>query len=373
MKILLTGMAGFIGMHLAQALAARGHEVIGLDNLSSVNYSADLKFDRLRALGFKGDPLSGRLLSCCGGALGFLKLDLTDAEAVRRLSAGGSFAVVVHLAALAGVRRSTQLPEEYFKSNVDGFFNVLNAVRLCPEGRRPRLIFASSSSVYGDNARVPFSEDDEQQLHPVSVYAACKRMDEIMAATYARLYQLDSVGLRFFTVYGPWGRPDMAPFIFTRALLEGRTITLFNQGHLRRDFTYVSDIVEGMLRIIESPRPRYEPHKIPFAVYNIGCGSPIELFDFVHELEQAVGKKARLELGPMQQGDVHQTYADVSKLKRDFNFQPAVPLRVGIRRFYAWYQAWSRGSRAAADEAPLQDNAEPGQCRDADSPADGVN
>ncbi len=352
MKILLTGMAGFIGMHLARALAERGHEVTGLDNLNSVNYSAFLKLDRLRALGFSDDPLSGRPLTCCGGALTFVKMDLTDARDLRRLTAAGGFDLVVHLAALAGVRRSTQMPEEYFKSNVDGFFNVLQAIQLCPEPHRPRLIFASSSSVYGDSARVPFSEDDGQQLQPVSFYAACKCMDEIMAATYARLYQLDCVGLRFFTVYGPWGRPDMAPFIFTRALLEDRTITLFNQGRLRRDFTYVSDIVEGLLRIIESPgRQRRE---LPFAIYNIGCGTPIELFDFVHELELTVGKKARLELGAMQQGDVHQTYADVSKLKRDFGFQPRVPLREGIRHFYAWYQEWSRGRGAVSPADAVQ-------------------
>ncbi|MBO8415767.1 MAG: NAD-dependent epimerase/dehydratase family protein [Proteobacteria bacterium] len=333
MKILITGMAGFIGMHLAKVLSAAGHEITGIDNLSSITYEASLKLGRLQALGFTGDPLSEPRLE--HDNLTFMRLDLTDEDAITKLIAEGGFAVVVNLAALAGVRLSTREPEAYFKSNADGFFNVLNAIRLVPQGRRPRLVFASSSSVYGDCTKVPFSEDNTE-IEQVSVYAATKRINEIIARTYASLYQLDAIGLRFFTVYGPWGRPDMAPFIFTRALLSGKEITLFNQGKLRRDFTYVDDIVEGVRRIVEGRGNQGKA--VPFAVYNIGCGTPIELFDFVHELESAVGIKGNLILGAMQQGDVHQTYADVSKLQRDYAFRPQVSLHEGIGRFWDWYK-----------------------------------
>lgn len=333
MKVLITGMAGFIGMHLAKVLAEHGHEITGIDNLGSITYEASLKLGRLKALGFEGDPMTEPVLT--HENLTFMRLDLTDEAAITKLIIEGGFDVVVNLAALAGVRLSTREPEAYFKSNADGFFNVLNAIRLTPKERRPRLIFASSSSVYGDCDKVPFSEDNTE-IEQVSVYAATKRINEIIARTYSSLYKIDAIALRFFTVYGPWGRPDMAPFIFTRALLAGKEITLFNAGKLRRDFTYVDDIVEGVRRMIEGQGNQGK--EVPFAVYNIGCGTPIELFDFVHELESAVGVKGNLILGQMQQGDVHQTYADVSKLQRDYAFRPQVSLREGIGRFWAWFK-----------------------------------
>ncbi len=337
MKVLVTGMAGFIGMHLTKALAEKGHQVVGFDNLNSLTYEASLKEDRLHALGFARIPDYGQ--QEVAGALSFIRLDLTDRKAVEQLIAAGHFEVVVNLAALAGVRLSTQEPEAYFASNADGFYNLLNAIRLQDPLNRPRLLFASSSSVYGDCKVVPFAEDN-QNIEQVSVYAATKRINEIIASTYSSLYQIDATGLRFFTVYGPWGRPDMAPFIFTRAMLAGKPITLFNQGKLRRDFTFVDDIVEGLVRMIEGQGNSERCPEHPFAVYNIGNGNPIELFDFVHELENAAGVKANLILGEMQQGDVHQTYADVTKLKRDFNFHPSTSLHDGIARFFAWYREY---------------------------------
>ncbi len=337
MQVLITGMAGFIGMHLAQALVSRGHKVVGFDNLSSITYPSSLKEDRLKALGFAQIPAYAKQETAQDGALTFMRLDLTDQESVQHLIQGRQFDAVVNLAALAGVRLSTQEPEAYFRSNADGFFNVLEAVRAIEQDRRPRLIFASSSSVYGDCTHVPFSEDD-CSIEPVSVYAATKRINELIAQTYALRFNIDATALRFFTVYGPWGRPDMAPFIFTKAMLAGQPIRLFNEGRLRRDFTYVDDIVEGLVRIVEGSGNAPKHPAKPYAVYNIGNGTPIELFDFVHELEMAAGVKAQLIMEPMQPGDVHQTYADVRRLQKDYGFTPHTALHDGIGRFFAWYQ-----------------------------------
>ncbi len=337
MHVLLSGMAGFIGMHLAQALVARGHQVTGFDNLSSITYEASLKEDRLRALGFKDIPAYGQQVQA--GALNFIKLDLCDKNALTDLVQAAPYDVVVNLAALAGVRLSTLKPDEYIHSNADGFFNLLEALRAVDESKRPRLIFASSSSVYGDSNKVPFAEDDDS-IAPVSVYAATKRINEIIAATYALRFGLDATALRFFTVYGPWGRPDMAPFIFTRAMLAGQPIRLFNEGKLRRDFTYIDDIVTGLVKIMEGSGNRPRNPVQPYAVYNIGNGHPIELFDFVHELEMAAGVKAQLILEPMQPGDVHQTYADVRRLAQDYGFTPQTSLHDGIGKFFAWYRQY---------------------------------
>ncbi len=337
MHVLISGMAGFIGMHLAQALRARGHRITGFDNLSSITYAASLKEDRLKALGFTTIPKYGQRAEADG--MSFIKLDLTDVPGLTSWMQAEHFDVVVNLAALAGVRLSTQRPDDYFHSNADGFFNLLEVLRTIKQSQRARLIFASSSSVYGDSNKVPFAEDDDS-IVPVSVYAATKRINEILASTYALRFGIDATALRFFTVYGPWGRPDMAPFIFTKAMLAGLPIRLFNEGRLRRDFTYIDDIVEGLVRIVEGQGNTVRSPQHPYAVYNIGNGTPIELFDFVHELEQVAGVKAQLILEPMQPGDVHQTYADVRRLSTDYGFTPHTALHDGISRFYAWYRSY---------------------------------
>lgn len=331
MRILISGMAGFIGMHLAQALITRGHSVTGFDNLGSITYDVSLKYGRLQHLGLGPEQSIQAGEHVSNGELSFIKGDLSDADFVRSLISAGRFDVVVNLAALAGVRLSIERPRDYFESNALGFFNLLEALRSL--NTPPRLVYASSSSVYGDCERAPFREDDHD-LKPVSVYAATKEINETLAATYAHLYGLDTTGLRFFTVYGPWGRPDMAPFIFTKALLGGKPLTLFNQGRLRRDFTYVEDIVQGVIRIIENRNPRGDRA----AVYNIGHGSPVELMDFVTTLEKVSGVKGQLILGPMQKGDVHQTYADTTKLMRDYHYTAPTPLEEGLTLFFKWYR-----------------------------------
>lgn len=380
MRVLVTGAAGFIGMHLCAALERKGHEVVGLDNLSGITYEKELKIARLQHLGLSmdeamqqafergeavcaqasgsveasGDSAGAVGAGAASGAAGsftFHLMDLKDSERLKALIATGDFAVVVNLAALAGVRLSTEIPELYVQSNVNGFFNLLEALKEVPAATRPRLVFASSSSVYGDCHRTPFSED-YTDIKPKSVYAATKLMDETLAYTYASLFGLRAIGLRFFTVYGPYGRPDMAPFIFLKAFLQDQEITLFNHGKSRRDFTYVGDIVEGTLKIIEAQDERATsyatetapadasaavPATVPFAVYNIGNGSPVQLFDFVHTLEQISGKKARLKLEGMPKGDVEQTYADVSKLERDYGYRPHTSLKDGLQAFYDWY------------------------------------
>lgn len=359
MRILVTGAAGFIGMHLCAHLLAQGHQVVGCDNLSDLTYDRDLKIALLRHLGLDlphaADLSAGSTF--CHDQFTFVKLDLLDQEGITQLITSAPFAVVVNLAGLAGVRLSTSIPQQYVRTNVNGFLHVLEAIRLCkqqsPELAAPRLLMASSSSVYGDCTEVPFSECNTN-IRPKSVYAATKYMDEILAYSYATLYNLDIVALRFFTVYGPYGRPDMAPFIFLKALLEDKEITLFNAGQSRRDFTYVGDIVTGITKIIEQPQPQpaqipaspplAQPQAaavatlpVPFAVYNIGNGQPIELFAFVRTLEEITGMHAKIKLAPMPQGDVTQTYADVSKLERDYHFRPQTSLREGLQAFYEWY------------------------------------
>lgn len=338
MKILITGMAGFIGMHLAKCLSNLGHTIIGIDNLSDITYETSLKLDRLRSLGINGDFEKETEYSVDN--ISFIKLSITDREKLKSLVTSGNFDVIVNLAALAGVRLSTIRPDDYFDVNVNGFFNLLEAIRACKI--KPHLLFASSSSVYGDCNRVPFMESDHDIL-PVSVYAATKSMNESIAYTYSRLYGFNSIGLRFFTVYGPWGRPDMAPFIFTKAILSGKPINLFNYGKLRRDFTYVDDIVCGIVRMIEN-KPLSDS-KLPFEIYNIGHGSPIELIDFISSLEKIIGKKAILNPIAMQQGDVHQTFADVTKLRDDYAYEAKTSLSEGLTEFYYWFKSYYDVSR----------------------------
>ncbi len=330
MNILVTGAAGFIGYHVSRALLARGDTVTGFDNLNDY-YDVALKQARLAQLA--GRP-----------GFSFVKGALEDAAAVDALFAGRPFDRVIHLAAQAGVRYSLTNPGAYVQSNLVGFLNILEA---CRRARTPHLAYASSSSVYGLNARQPFSVHDNVD-HPISLYAATKKANELMAHTYAHLYGLPTTGLRFFTVYGPWGRPDMALFLFTRAILAGKPIDVFNQGKMRRDFTYIDDIVQGVVRTadrVAAPDPAWDAaapdpgiSPAPYRVYNIGNHTPVELERFISVLEEALGRKAVRHYLPMQPGDVPATCADVDDLRRDVGFAPATPLETGIARFVEWYK-----------------------------------
>jgi UDP-glucuronate 4-epimerase len=329
-RILLTGVAGFIGYHLAERLLARGDEVVGLDNL---NDYYDVRLKQARQARLEGRP-----------GFRFVRIDLADRTAVESLFAGGGFDAVLHMAAQAGVRYSLTHPHAYVQSNLVGFINVLEGCR--HQGVR-HLVYASSSSVYGANTRLPFSVHDNVD-HPISLYAASKKANELMAHTYAHLYRLPCTGLRFFTVYGPWGRPDMAYFKFTRAILAGEPIEVYNEGRMQRDFTYIDDIVEGVIRVLDripqpnpgwsGERPDSASSNAPYRLYNIGNHSPVELERFIAVLEEALGRKALRRLLPMQPGDVPATYADVADLQRDVGFSPATPIEEGLRRFVAWYR-----------------------------------
>ena len=330
MKILLTGAAGFIGMTTALRLLARGDEVVGLDNLNDY-YSVQLKRDRLARL--TPHP-----------AFRFVQTDVADRPGMEALFAQERFDRVIHLAAQAGVRYSLQNPHAYVDSNIVGFMNVLEG---CRHSRVQHLVYASSSSVYGGNTQMPFSEHQSVD-HPVSMYAATKKANELMAHTYSHLFGLPTTGLRFFTVYGPWGRPDMALFLFTKAILEDRPIDVFNHGHMQRDFTFVDDIVEGVIRVLDrvaAPDPAYRAEQpdpgtsnAPFRVFNIGNHNPVPLMDFIGCIEDALGIKAQKNLLPLQDGDVPATYADVDALTQWTGFAPATDIRSGIGRFVAWYR-----------------------------------
>ena len=321
MKILLTGAAGFIGMTTTLKLLARGDTVVGLDNLNDY-YSVQLKRDRLARL----TPHPN---------FRFVQLDVADRPGIEKLFAEGGFDRVIHLAAQAGVRYSLVNPHAYVDSNVVGFMNILEG---CRHARVQHLVYASSSSVYGGNTRMPFSEHDSVD-HPVSMYAATKKANELMAHTYSHLFGLPTTGLRFFTVYGPWGRPDMALFLFTKAILEGRPIDVFNHGNMRRDFTYVDDIVEGVLRVARTPADTGGP-EAPHRILNIGNHQPVPLGEFVATLEGLIGREAVKRLLPMQPGDVPVTCADVEPLRRLTGFAPSTPLAEGLRRFVDWYRAY---------------------------------
>ena len=317
-QILVTGAAGFIGSHVAARLLDSGHTVVGLDNLNDY-YDPALKEARLARL-------SGR------NGFSFERVGLEDRDEMARVFAAGRFEVVVHLGAQAGVRYSLTNPHAYVDSNLTGFVNVLEG---CRHHGIEHLLYASSSSVYGDNEKLPFSEQDNVD-HPVSLYAATKKANELMAHTYAHLYALPVTGLRFFTVYGPWGRPDMAAFLFTKAILSGQPIQVFNRGDMRRDFTYIDDIVEGIVRLVD-----HEPTgKPPYALYNIGNNHPVQLLDFIATLEGLLGIEAKKELLPMQPGDVAATYADIDALSAEVGFAPSTPLRDGLAHFVAWYREY---------------------------------
>lgn len=319
MKILLTGAAGFIGMHTAKRLLARGDEVIGLDNLNDY-YDVNLKKNRLLELTESKN-------------FTFVKIDLTDDQNIKKLFEKEKFNAVVHLAAQAGVRYSLTHPQAYISSNVAGFCNILEACRCHPI---EHLVYASSSSVYGGNTKLPFAEQDSVD-HPVSLYAVTKKTNELMAHTYSHLYKLPTTGLRFFTVYGPWGRPDMALSLFTQAILSGEAIRVYNYGKMRRDFTYVDDIVEGVLRVLDRP-PRTD--STPYKIFNIGNNKPVELLDFIACLEEALGKRARKEFLPLQDGDVPETYADTQALNQWVGYVPSTEIKKGIEKYVDWYRAY---------------------------------
>lgn len=329
MHIVITGAAGFIGSTLAHRLLERGDSVVGIDNLNDY-YSVDLKKARLARL-------------AAHKTFRFLHVDIADRPAMARLFAEQRFDAVMNLAAQAGVRHSLKDPHAYVDANIVGFVNLLEGARHSGVGH---FVYASSSSVYGANTRQPFSEHDAVG-HPVSLYAASKRANELMAHSYAHLFRLPTTGLRFFTVYGPWGRPDMALFLFTKGILEGTPIKVFNQGQMVRDFTYIDDIVEGIVRVIDKPatpapdwsaaHPDPATSNAPFRLYNIGNNQPVELMHYIRVLEQSLGRKARIEMLPLQPGDVPSTVADVSDLERDMGFKPSTSVETGISRFVAWY------------------------------------
>ncbi len=336
MKILVTGAAGFIGFHLSQYLLARGDEVSGLDNLNNY-YEVSLKKDRLNQL-------------IPENKFKFYALDLADREAILQLFAENNFDIVVNLAAQAGVRYSLINPQAYVDSNLVGFTNILEG---CRHSQIKHLVFASSSSVYGANTKIPFSVSDNVD-HPLSLYAATKKANELMAHTYSHLYHLPTTGLRFFTVYGPWGRPDMAIFLFTKAILSGKSIDVFNDGNMSRDFTYIDDIVEGIVRVMDKiPKPSNLASNLesrdnlslgassaPYKIYNIGNNQPVQLLKFIEVIEDCLGIKAQKNMLPMQPGDVLSTYADIDDLVKDVGFKPATSIEVGVERFVRWYRSY---------------------------------
>jgi len=331
-RILVTGAAGFIGFHLSQRLLAKGDEVVGLDNLNDY-YDVSLKKDRLAQL--QGKP-----------GFSFHQLDLTNCEGMTQLFAEHNFDVVVNLAAQAGVRYSLENPHAYINSNIVGFINILEG---CRHSQVKHLVFASSSSVYGANTKIPFSVHDNVD-HPISLYAATKKANELMAHTYSHLYGIPTTGLRFFSVYGPWGRPDMALFIFTKAILSGQPIDVFNQGKMRRDFTYIDDIVVGILKVIDkipTPNPGWSGNTpdpatsyVPYKLYNIGNNQPMELMYFIEVLESCLGIKAQKNMLPMQPGDVPINYADIDDIMADVGFKPNTSIEEGIKKFVDWYRSY---------------------------------
>jgi UDP-glucuronate 4-epimerase len=332
MPVLVTGAAGFIGYHLSLKLLGENKQVVGLDNLNNY-YEVKLKWDRLKQLERFPD-------------FRFHQLNVEDRQAMAALFRKNKFHVVVHLAAQAGVRYSLTNPHSYVDSNLVGFINILEG---CRHSKVEHLVFASSSSVYGANTTMPFSVHQNVD-HPVSLYAATKKANELMAHTYAHLYRLPCTGLRFFTVYGPWGRPDMALFLFTRAMLQGQPIQVFNHGKMRRDFTYIDDIVQGVIRVMDNPaqpnpewrgdRPDPGTSYAPYHIYNIGNNQPVELLEFIRIIEENLGIEANKEYLPMQPGDVPATYADIDDLSAELNFRPQIGIKEGINRFIAWYREY---------------------------------
>lgn len=332
MKILITGAAGFIGHKMVKVLAREGAEIVGTDNINDY-YSPGLKYARLADTGIAREKIAESAIveSTTIPGYRFVKMDIADRGAVGLLFATERFTHVLNLAGQAGVRYSIENPYSYIQANIVGFLNILEGCRNNGVGH---LAYASSSSVYGMNRHVPFSESDRTDT-PVSLYAATKKSDEEMAYAYSKLYGLQTEGLRFFTVYGPWGRPDMAPMMFMRAIMDGREIRVFNHGEMLRDFTYIDDIAEGVRRILHFENP----DDIPARIYNIGNSAPVRLLDFIHTIEAVTGRKARMKLTGMQPGDVVETYADTTQLQHDFGYKPSTDVQEGIARLYAWMKA----------------------------------
>ena len=345
MKVLVTGTAGFIGFHLVDKLIERGDEVTGLDSLNDY-YDISLKYSRLKEHGINKDEVSYNLLvkSTTHANYNFIQLKLEDRENLLSLFAREKFDAVIHLAAQAGVRYSLTNPQAYIDSNIIGFTNI---VECCRHHNIKHLAYASSSSVYGLNGATPFATSQNVD-HPMSLYAASKKSNELMAHVYSHLFNIPTTGLRFFTVYGPWGRPDMALFIFTKAIIEGKPIPVFNHGNMVRDFTYVGDIVEGLTRVIDNPpqgnklwnpaKPDPSTSTAPYKIYNIGNNSPVKLIDFIHAIEKELGKKAIIDFKDLQPGDVPATFADVNDLVADMHYKPSTTIKEGIHKFITWYK-----------------------------------
>lgn len=330
-KILVTGCAGFIGYHVSNKLLDLGHSVIGIDNINDY-YSTELKYARLQKLGIEKKDIKELNFTPGNGQFYFIKADIQDARLYDYLFKNEDIDIVCHLAAQAGVRYSIEAPQKYISSNIEGFFNILEYCRAHP---KIKLVFASSSSVYGKNDSVPYRESDKTD-RPASLYAATKKANELMAFSYSSLYDIETIGLRLFTVYGPWGRPDMAPFLFTDAIMNGRDIKIFNNGDMFRDFTYIDDITEGICRVLLNKPNRVD---IPlFRIYNIGNSEPIALELFVKTIEQISGKQAKKIYMDMQQGDVKATWADTSLLQNDYDYKPTTSIQSGLKSFIEWYK-----------------------------------
>lgn len=339
MKVLVTGSAGFIGFHLVKRLLGTGHKVIGIDNINSY-YDPKLKYARLAETGINRNAENHGLpiVSSLYPDYTFIRMNLEDKDQLEDLFCEEKFDWVCNLAAQAGVRYSIENPSEYISSNIIGFLNILEA---CRKNNIKHLVYASSSSVYGNNTKTPFSVDDRVDK-PVSLYAATKKSNELMAYSYSHLYKFPATGLRFFTVYGPWGRPDMAPILFSGSIMKGTPIKVFNHGNLERDFTYIDDIIEGILRVLDHP-PVFNssmPDDAPHSLYNIGNGKPVRLMDFIETLEKELGKNAVKEFLPMQPGDVYKTWADVTDLQQKFGYKPVTGLKKGIFEFASWYKKY---------------------------------
>lgn len=345
MKILITGTAGFIGFHLAKALLERGDEVVGIDNINDY-YDVDLKYSRLSETGISREDINWNKLvqSSSFKNYQFVQLDLADRVNLERLFTEQKFDTVINLAAQAGVRYSLENPQAYIDANITGFINILEC---CRYHKIKHLVYASSSSVYGNNSKMPLSTSDSVD-HPISLYAATKKSNELMAHTYSHLFGIPTTGLRFFTVYGPYGRPDMALFLFTKAILAGEPIQVFNNGEMKRDFTYVADIVGGITRVLDHPplpdSINLEDPSVsktaPYKIYNIGNSSPVLLMDFIEAIETKLGIKAKKEMLPMQPGDVPMTWADTTDLQADLNYRPDTPIKEGVGRFIDWYKSY---------------------------------
>ncbi|MDT0645921.1 NAD-dependent epimerase [Zunongwangia sp. F260] len=335
MKILVTGAAGFIGFHLTENLLQEGYEVVGLDNINDY-YDVKLKYDRLKELGVNSDEASyysSSVDSLKYPNFKFINLNLQDRKVLPLLFKREKIDVVCNLAAQAGVRYSLENPEAYIDSNVVAFANLLEC---CRYHKVKHLIYASSSSVYGQNDKVPFSVEDNVD-HPISLYAATKKSNELMAYTYSHLYKFRTTGLRFFTVYGPWGRPDMAMFLFTDSIIKGESIKVFNEGNLERDFTYIKDIVDGVMEVIKLENNSNVDNS---SLYNIGNSKPVKLLDFISEIEENLGLEAKKEMLPMQPGDVNRTWADITSLQNDFEYYPKTGIAEGVKRFIDWYKEY---------------------------------